>query len=182
MATEKTATEQDDGEDATGSTGGTAVARREGDAVKPSRVGAKTTRARDGEGPGGLESSTGSTSIADTVVTKVVGLAAREVPGVYDLGGGAARTIGTLTHMVGLGDQNSQGVSVEVGETEAAADLTVVIEYGESIPKVAQLIRERVVARVEGITGLKVTEVNIEVNDLHFPGDDEQDDEQPRVQ
>jgi uncharacterized alkaline shock family protein YloU len=129
-----------------------------------------------------LESSAGSTSIADAVVTKVVGLAAREVPGVHDLGGGAARAVGTLTQMVGLGDQNSQGVSVEVGETEAAADLTVVIEYGESIPKVAQQIRERVIARVEGITGLKVTEVNIEVNDLHFPGDDEQEDEQPRVQ
>lgn len=181
MAPDKTATEEDDGEDTTGAAVGTAVAKRAGDAAKPSRVDAKM-RARDDEGPGGLESSTGSTSIANAVVTKVVGLAAREVPGVYDLGGGAARAVGALTQMVGLGDQNSQGVSVEVGETEAAADLTVVIEYGESIPKVAQLIRERVIARVEGITGLKVTEVNIEVNDLHFPGDDEREDEKPRVQ
>jgi uncharacterized alkaline shock family protein YloU len=100
---------------------------------------------------------------------------------VHDLGGGAARAVGAITQMVGIGDANSQGVSVEVGEKEAAADLTLVIEYGESIPKVAQLVRERVIARVEGITGLKVTEVNIEVNDLHFPGDDEAEDDEPRV-
>ena len=137
---------------------------------------------RRGQEPAGLQTSRGSTTIADTVVTKVVGLAAREVPGVHNLGGGAARAVGALTQKVGVGDANTQGVSVEVGDTEAAADLVVVVEYGESIPKVAQQIRERVTQRVEGITGLKVTEVNIEVNDLHFPGDDEEDNQPSRVQ
>jgi len=68
-----------------------------------------------------------------------------------------------------------------VGETEAAVDLTVVVEYGESIPRVAQQIRENVVRRIEGITGLTVTEVNVAINDLHLP-DDDQDDEPSRVQ
>jgi len=119
----------------------------------------------------------GSTSIADAVVTKVAGIAAREVGGVQNLGGGAARTIGSVTHKVGIGDERSQGVSVEVGEREAAVDLTIVIEYGESIPRVADAVRSNVIERVEGITGLSVTEVNVAVNDLHFPGDDEPDDE-----
>ena len=132
--------------------------------------------------PGGLQTSKGSTTIADTVVTKVVGLATREVAGVHDLGGGTARAVGALTQRVGLGDANTQGVSVEVGETEAAADLTVVVDYGESIPKVAQQIRERVTQRVEGITGLKITEVNIAVNDLYFPGEDDEDEQPSRVQ
>ncbi|MGI8715339.1 MAG: Asp23/Gls24 family envelope stress response protein [Solirubrobacteraceae bacterium] len=56
------------------------------------------------------------------------------------------------------------------------------IEYGESIPKVAQAIRENVIRRIEGITGLSVTEVNVAVNDLHMAGDDQQDDEPSRVQ
>ena len=68
-----------------------------------------------------------------------------------------------------------------MGETEAAVDLTVVVEYGESIPKVAQQIRENVIRRIEGICGLSVTEVNVAVNDLYMPGD-EQDDEPSRVQ
>jgi uncharacterized alkaline shock family protein YloU len=131
--------------------------------------------------PGDLHTSQGSTTIADDVVTKVASIAASEVPGVHALGGGAARAVGTLSSAVGLGDQRRQGVSVEVGETEAAVDLTVVVEYGESIPKVAKAIRENIIRRVEGITGLKATEVNIAVNDLHFAGDDE-DEESSRVQ
>jgi len=38
-----------------------------------------------------------------------------------------------------------------------------------------------VIRRIEGITGLMVTEVNVAVNDLYLPGDD-QDDEPSRVQ
>jgi len=120
-----------------------------------------------------LESEQGQTTIADNVVTKVAGLSAAEVPGVHELGGGAERAVGAVTQKVGLGDARSQGVSVEVGEKEAAVDLTVVIDYGESIPQVAEEVRRQVIKRVEGITGLKVVEVNISVNDLYFPGDDE---------
>jgi uncharacterized alkaline shock family protein YloU len=131
---------------------------------------------------GGLQTEKGATSIADAVVTKVAGIAAREVGGVYQLGGGAARAMGSVAQRVGIGDQRTQGVSVEVGDREAAVDLTVLVEYGESIPKIAQHVRDNVIRRIEGITGLSVTEVNVEVNDLHFPGDDQQDDEPSRVQ
>ncbi len=127
-----------------------------------------------------LHSELGQTTIGEGVVTRVAGLAAREVPGVHDLGGGAARAIGSVTQRVGLGDPRTQGVSVESGEREAAVDLTLVIDYGESIPRVADAVRSQIIKRVEGITGLLVTEVNITVNDLYFPGDDRAD-EAPRV-
>jgi len=119
-----------------------------------------------------LLSELGRTTIGDGVVTKVAGLAAREVPGVHELGGFAARAVGSVTERVGLGDAFNQGVSVEAGETEAAVDLALVIDYGESIPRVADAVRQHVIKRVEGITGLTVIEVNITVNDLYFPGDD----------
>jgi uncharacterized alkaline shock family protein YloU len=122
-----------------------------------------------------LKTDRGTTSIADTVVGKVAGFATREVPGVYQMGSGTTRALGAVTQRVGLADERNQGVSVEVGEREAAVDLTIVVEYGESIPQIAQQIRDNVINRIEGITGLSVTEVNVEVNDLHFPGDvDEQ--------
>lgn len=114
----------------------------------------------------------GETTIADGVVTKVAGIAAREVGGVYDLGGGLARAVGGVAQRVGAADQRMQGVSVEVGQREAAVDLTLVIEYGESIPEVADAVRKNIIQRVEGTSGLSVTEVNIAVADLHFPGDD----------
>ena len=146
--------------------------------AEQARPGAAVTRG--GDGTGGIQSEKGQTTIADPVVSKVGGLAAREVGGVYELGGGVARALGAVTQRLPVGDNASQGVSVEVGEKEAAIDLTVIVEYGESIPRVAQQIRENVVRRIEGITGLSVTEVNVAVNDLHLPGDDD-DDERSRV-
>lgn len=136
----------------------------------PAEAGRGSTRRGSEEG---LESERGRTNIADAVVTKVAGIATREVPGVHELGGGAARALGTVTERVGIADERSRGVSVEVGEREAAVDLTVVIDYGESIPAVSQRIRENVIKRIEGITGLRVTEVNVVVNDLYFPGDEQ---------
>ena len=120
-----------------------------------------------------LESEHGQTTIADSVVTKVAGISAAEVAGVHELGGGASRAVGAVTQKVGLSDGRSQGVSVEVGEKEAAVDLTIIVDYGESIPQVSEDVRQQVIKRVEGITGLKVVEVNVSVNDLYFPGDEE---------
>lgn len=115
----------------------------------------------------------GTTTIADSVVHKVAGIAAREVPGVYQLGGAGARALSNVTQRVGIGDLGTQGVTVEVGVRQAAVNLTLVVEYGESIPQITQAVRNQVIKRVEGITGLEVTEVNIMVDDLHFAGDEE---------
>jgi uncharacterized alkaline shock family protein YloU len=135
----------------------------------------QTRRAEGGEGGSELQTSRGQTTIDDVVVTKVAGVAAREVRGVHNLGGGVSRAVGAVTQRVGVGDERTQGVSVEVGEREAAVDLTVVIDYGESIPQVSQAIRDNIIKRIEGICGLNVTEVNVSVNDLFFTGDEEPD-------
>ncbi|MGI8429149.1 MAG: Asp23/Gls24 family envelope stress response protein [Solirubrobacteraceae bacterium] len=123
----------------------------------------------------------GTTTIADSVVHKVAGIAAREVPGVYQLGGAGARAFSNVTQRVGIGDLGAQGVSVEVGVRQAAVDLTLVVEYGESIPQITQRVRNQVIKRVESITGLEVTEVNIMVDDLHFAGDEELEGQASRV-
>ncbi|HEV2770527.1 MAG TPA: Asp23/Gls24 family envelope stress response protein [Solirubrobacteraceae bacterium] len=124
-----------------------------------------------GSDSGPLQSERGVTTIADAVVSKVAGIAAREVAGVHALGGNVGRALGAMTQRVGMGGGDS-GVSVEVGEREAAVDLVLVIDYGESIPRVANNVRENVQKRIEGMTGLHLTEINIAVNDLYFPGDD----------
>ncbi|MGH2960770.1 MAG: Asp23/Gls24 family envelope stress response protein [Solirubrobacterales bacterium] len=129
-----------------------------------------------------LEAEQGQTAIADGVVAKVAGIAAREVPGVYDMGAVPARAMGTVIQRAGISDQWTQGVSVEVGERQAAADLTVVIDYGESVPRVAEEVRANVIRRVEGITGLEVTEVNISVDDIYVPGDEREEPGEPRVE
>jgi uncharacterized alkaline shock family protein YloU len=118
------------------------------------------------------------------VVQKIAGLAAREVSGVHALGGGAARAFGAMRERIPGGTQSvGQGVSVEVGEKQAAVDLDLVTEYGAPIAEVSRSVRRNVISSVEGMTGLQVTEVNISVNDVHLPTDDDQgQQEPPRVQ
>lgn len=128
--------------------------------------------------PSALQTSQGNTTIADGVVSKIAGLAAREVSGVHSLGGGAARAFGALRDRIpGASSSQSQGVSVEVGETQAAVDIDIVAEYGVAIADLARSIRRNVISSVEGMTGLEVVEVNISVNDVHLPSDDNDDDQ-----
>ncbi|MFC5064929.1 Asp23/Gls24 family envelope stress response protein [Actinomycetospora atypica] len=126
-----------------------------------------------------LGSAHGKTTIADAVVSKVAGLAAREIPGVAGFGGSASRALGAITERIPGGRSSSnRGVSVEVGETQAAIDLTIVVEYGVAIAGLATAIRAHVISAVEQMTGLQVVEVNIDVTDLQLPGDES--DDEPR--
>lgn len=130
-----------------------------------------------------LQTSRGNTTIADSVVQKIGGVAAREVSGVYALGGGAARTIGAIRERIpGSSQSVGQGVAVEVGERQAAVDLDLVAEYGVSIIELSRAVRRNVISAVEGMTGLEVTEVNVAVNDVHLPSDDQEDAQESRVQ
>ena len=131
-----------------------------------------------------LKSENGTTVIADGVVAKIAGLATREIPGVYDMGKGMGRTFGALRSRVpgGSGQPSvTRGVSVEVGERQAAIDLDVVTYYGQSIVEITEAIRRNVIDRVQGMTGLEVIEVNIAVDDLYIEGEAEEPKE-PRVQ
>lgn len=125
-----------------------------------------------------LQTERGGTRIEDGVVSKIAGIAAQEVDGVR-MGGGTSQAIGGfLSNVPGIGSSSeSRGVSVEVGEVETAIDTTLTVAYGKSIPQVAEAVRRNIINRIESLVGLRVTEVNISVNDVFFP---EQEQEQQR--
>lgn len=116
-----------------------------------------------------LVTEKGITTIADSVVAKIAGMAVREVEGVHNMGTSFRRLLGRVSP----GESVTQGVAVEVGKKETAIDMVIVVELGFSIPDLAQQVRENVIARVESDTGLIVKEVNIEVDDLYLPSEDE---------
>jgi uncharacterized alkaline shock family protein YloU len=123
-----------------------------------------------------LKGEMGNTTIGNTVVAQIAGIAAleAEVEGIQMGGTSAAvgdflqSVSGSVTGSSGSVDY-SRGVSAEVGEEEAAVDLTTTIEYGQSIPQITEAVRRNVINRVESLTGLRVTEVNITVNDVQVP-------------
>src|SRR3712207_9280950 len=111
-----------------------------------------------------LKTERGTTTIQDGVVSKVAGIAAQEVDGVR-MGGGTSQAVGSgMSAVPGVGGgSESRGVSVEVGEVEAAVDLSMTVEYGRTIHQTAEAVRSNVMRRVEDLLGLRVTEVNITV-------------------
>jgi uncharacterized alkaline shock family protein YloU len=122
-----------------------------------------------------LHSDLGTTTIQDSVVTAIIGMAADEVDGVVPSHGGVrlpgdtSPTVGEFVDNITGGTSRTRGLSVDVGERQAAADITVNVAYGRSIPQVAQAVRDQVIERVQNLTGLEVTEVNIQVNDVILP-------------
>ncbi|GAA3988383.1 Asp23/Gls24 family envelope stress response protein [Streptomyces plumbiresistens] len=133
-------------------------------------------------GPQEPPETRGRTTIADGVVEKIAGIAAREVPGIHALGGGFTRTMGAVRDRVPGGHASAgRGVKVEVGEKQTAIDLQVVVAYGVGIREVTAEVRENVIAAVKRMTGLEVVEVNIAVNDVHLPNEDTPETSDDRV-
>jgi len=120
-----------------------------------------------------LKTERGNTTISNAVVSQVAGIAAQEVEGVQ-MGGGTSRAVGGVLDSVTGGSGTTRGVTVEVGEEETAIDLSLAVEYGRPIPQVSEAVRSNVIRRVENLVGLRVTEVNISVNDVLFPESQEQ--------
>ena len=126
-----------------------------------------------------LKGEMGNTTISSAVVSQIAGIAAQEVENAQ-MGGGASAAVGGILQSVAGsvtgGGNYSRGVSVEVGEEEAAVDLTMTVAYGQSIPRVTETVRRNVINRVESLSGLRVTDVNILVSDVQIP------EEQPMLE
>ena len=119
------------------------------------------------------DSALGTIRIADEVVSIIAGLAATEIDGIAGMSGGV---VGGIAEM--LGRKNfSKGVKVEVGEREAAIDLYIIVKYGVRIPDVALAAQENIKQAIENMTGLSVVEVNVHVQGVSFPDDEEKMEE-----
>ncbi|WP_433057272.1 Asp23/Gls24 family envelope stress response protein [Dactylosporangium sp. CS-033363] len=125
-----------------------------------------------------LAAERGSTTIADEVVEKIAGIAARKVEGVYDLGGDVARVFAAVRDRIGLGDDErengNRGVSVRLEGRTATVRVTLVIEYGYVVYSVAEKVRAQVISSVENLLGLEVTAVDIVVDDVHVSDEDKE--------
>lgn len=125
--------------------------------------------------PDYVKTEMGSIQIAPEVIEIIAGLATIEVPGVAGMSGGFAGGIAEL-----LGRKNlSKGVKVEVGQLEAAVDVSIIVEFGTRIPEVASGIQRNVKNAIESMTGLTVVEVNVHIHDVHFKTPEKQEEDEP---
>lgn len=122
------------------------------------------------------QNESGLIRISDDVVATIAGLAALDTPGVAAMSGGMSE--GLAKRLSGRNVQ--KGVSVEVGQLEAAIDLRVIITYGSKIHEVCRELQENVRDAVANMTGLEVVEVNVKVEGVAFK-EEEQEDQTQRV-
>ncbi|MEC0246260.1 Asp23/Gls24 family envelope stress response protein [Paenibacillus chitinolyticus] len=114
------------------------------------------------------EIQTGNIRISDDVVATIAGLAALETPGIAAMSGGISE--GFAKRLSGKNVQ--RGVSVEVGQVEAAVDLRVIVLYGSKIQDVCRELQLNVREAVENMTGLRIVEVNVKVEGVSFKEDE----------
>lgn len=109
----------------------------------------------------------GETTIAEHIVAKVSGLAARKVPGVHSMGSGSVNPFGKIKHVVGSPDL-SEGIHAEVGSSEVAVDVVLIAHFGVRLQQLCDSVREAVYTSVQELVGLRVIEVNVEVAEVRL--------------
>jgi uncharacterized alkaline shock family protein YloU len=122
--------------------------------------------------PGPAAVVKGRIKIEDEVAEKVAALAALEVEGVADLGGDIERTIESVRSRIGVGQRRgNQGVRAKVTDREVAIDVIIVVEYGRVALEVATAVKANVARQANHMLGMRVTEVNVTVDDVRLPGE-----------
>lgn len=107
----------------------------------------------------------GTITFAGEVIATIAGLAAIDINGVAGMSGGLRSGVSELFGRKDL----TKGIKVEVGKEEVAVDISIIVDYGVSIPEVAENIQNSVVKAIETMTGLNVVEVNISVQGIEVP-------------
>ena len=107
-------------------------------------------------------SELGNIRIADDVVKTIAAKVTADVEGVYKLAGGVVDEVSRI-----LGKKRpTNGVKVEVGEVECNIEIYIVVKYGYKIPEVAEEVQKNVLEEVSRLSGLKVVEVNVYVQNV----------------
>ncbi|KKE80663.1 Asp23/Gls24 family envelope stress response protein [Oceanobacillus caeni] len=119
------------------------------------------------------DSTLGKIEIAPEVIEVIAGIAAAEVDELFAMRGnfasGVVERLGKRTH--------SKGVKVELTENGISIDLYVILNFGVSIPKVAQKIQTNIRESLKYMTSLELDEINVHVVGINMDGneDNEQD-------
>lgn len=117
-----------------------------------------------------MNESSNGIKISNDAVATYAGIAVSEVKGVYGKGG----TFSGLTEALSGKKNVAKGIKVEVTEKSTKIDVNIIVIYGARIPDVAFEIQSRVKKTVENMTGLKVSEVNVNVLGVHAPDKEEE--------
>ncbi|MCS6935983.1 MAG: Asp23/Gls24 family envelope stress response protein [Candidatus Bipolaricaulota bacterium] len=105
----------------------------------------------------------GRVSIAEEVIGAIASIAAKEVPGVSDLKGSVTDGLAAI-----LGEErHGKGVAAQLtGDQSIRVRLKLVVEYDYPLVEVARKVQAKVKEEIEGMTGLRVSAVDVYIQEL----------------
>ncbi len=116
---------------------------------------------------GGASLPQGSWSVDPDLIVEVARREAQDTPGVVSVVSAEVTRSGLINRISGT----VSGSRPELRGGQVPLELTLIVEYGRCLHELAQRVRERTVTAVEGMTGYRVSAVDITVADLHVPGE-----------
>ncbi len=122
------------------------------------------------------QNNIGVVQLTNEVISTIAGIAATQIEGIVGMSGGVVDGITKLL----TGTQMTKGVKVQLGETEVIVDLSIIVEYGFSIPELARRVQENVRRAIESMTGLRVVDVNIYIQGVHKEIKEKKDKEEKK--
>ncbi len=113
--------------------------------------------------PAGGQGDESTLTIDNTVVEKIVAITCRSVDGILQMKGNLVSSI-----QEGFGGTDiTKGVSVEmVGEDACNVNVSIIMEYGKSAPKIFQELHDKISEKITDMTGLRVNSVNVRITNV----------------
>jgi len=112
----------------------------------------------------------GQVHISTEVLSIITSIAAREIEGVQDASSGIVDELSSLFNK----KNNTKGIKIEVKENNVYIDISINVEYGYNVNKVAEAVQERVAEKIENMTELNVTSVNVNVANVFIKEEEEE--------
>ena len=106
----------------------------------------------------------GNIHISEEVLAAISAAATLEVEGVSALSANLGSDLAEL-----LGKKHlTKGIHVQLEEEKVKVDLSILMQYGHTIPEVGKNVQDGVKNAIESMTGLEVAEVNVAVTGIVF--------------
>jgi len=106
----------------------------------------------------------GVVRINNNAIMSIASIAAMEIKGVHKIGGGLKRTLYDMFRKAG-----TKGVRINMTDSEVKLTISIIVEYGMDIPRVADEVQENIKRAVEKMAGLALSEVDVLVEGVHSP-------------
>ena len=104
----------------------------------------------------------GTLRINNDVIASIAKNAALQVDGVV---GVRTNTWTTISDFLRKG-YHHKGVTLDISENDVKIDISIIVKFGVMIPEAANLAQENIRTSIEEMTGLTVSEVNINIADI----------------